>query len=586
MNNIKVTTIFTLSIGLLLGCNTDLRDKVIEVNKSPLIGGYWEIIQEGETNTPTASNDLPNIYVFDGTNQKYYSDDNEPGIYTIYPTSFIEDIDEGKITFKYYLNSLDETELTGSYLVSSEGLTISDTNLGTLLGKDYSTNDLIVSAITIANNQAGSNNMLHILDTNHNGAKEDTGELRIKLADSTSVAAITSGKLTVDLIYQEDSDSKEDADGTSDNAYISLYASDTSNSFLHGEVAFEKGKIKFRDASKTLTDTGGTFELGETLNVEVSWLPDSFSFTVNGIEYINGGAVTDGSAVTTIAVRLGANSDTTNFEILGDNLMVFSSDTGSEERIFEENFDGHVTGFDLATFYDKNSSEATVVNYSNTEGPTDSVDPCDTESNIVITDNFESYTVGQLISSENSTWTTQNIFDDVSDASGTTSAEVSDVQASGCGNQSLYLTDHHTSAKPYAMREFSSPATSGSVSIDAYFPSTNNKSTYINIGEGKNNSQRYFELNQSGNKLKYEAGSDDVTIADIVTDQWYAITISWTENGLVTVLLDDKVVADNIEQSSTGLDPTIIPSQITLITGDNSGNANEAYFDNLHSDLF
>lgn len=362
MNSIKIATALILSTGLLVGCNTDLRDEIKVENTSPLTGGYWQINGQEEDNVLTKSNDLPNVYFFDGTNQKYYNDDDNSGTYTIYPSSFTDDIDTSKITFNYYENSSNAVEVTGQYNVTSGKLTISETNLGELSGVDYSTDDLVMRAIASANNEAGNNNVVHILDTNNLGEKEDTGELRIKLSESATVSEIASGKLTVDIIYQLDSDTTQEADGTSDNAYISLYAKQTSTSGLHGEIAFEKGTIKYRDASKALTDAGGTFKLGEPLSIEVSWEPDSFSFSVNGVEYVSGESVTDGSAVTTVALRLGANSDTTNYEILGDNLVVYSNDSGSETIVFEDNFDSHTSGLDLSTLYNNNSNEATVLN--------------------------------------------------------------------------------------------------------------------------------------------------------------------------------------------------------------------------------
>lgn len=199
-----------------------------------------------------------------------------------------------------------------------------------------------------------------------------------------------------------------------------------------------------------------------------------------------------------------------------------------------------------------------------------------------VTDDFESYTAGTLISDASSDWKTYNILDD---EFGTTTAEVSSAKSNG-GTQSLFLEDKNSDNKPFATREFAAESAAGSVSIDAYFPSTNTKSTYINVGVGKNNSDRYFELNQSGTQLKYENGASDVKIADIVQDQWYTVTLAWTAEGKVTVSLDGQVVASDIDQASTGLSSANIPSQLTLYTGDNSSVVNTAYFDNLDSDLF
>ncbi len=230
--------------------------------------------------------------------------------------------------------------------------------------------------------------------------------------------------------------------------------------------------------------------------------------------------------------------------------------------------------------YNDNTSEATVIGNGDTTNPTEPTEPTEPTD---VTDDFESYTVGDLISDASGAWTTANIKDD--DA-GTTTAKVS-VDPTNSEEKSLYLEDKNSATKPFAMRAFTAPAAAGSVSLDAYFPSTNEKSTYINIGDGKNNSDRYFELNQSGTKLKYEAGSDDVEIAsDIALDTWHSFTISWTDAGLVTVTMNGQTIATDIDQATTGLDSSIVPSQLTLYTGDNDSVVNTAYFDNVDSELF
>jgi len=385
--------------------------------------------------------------------------------------------------------------------------------------------------------------------------------------------------LTVDVIYQEDEDTVQDADGTGDNAYISLYTNGTSNKNLYGEVILSEGKVQYRGAGVggvsggSITDAGGTFTNGEKLAIEVTWGNSEFKFKVNDEEFT--GEITEDAAVTVISLKIGDTSNTTNFEFIGDNLAVYSSDSGTETLVFEDDFDNYAVGQNLSgNPYNSSTSEATVIGDGDTTDPTEPTD---------VTDDFESYTVGDLISDASGAWTTANIKDD---ADGTTTAEVA-VDPANSEEKSLYLEDKNSATKPFAMRAFTAPAAAGSVSLDAYFPSTNTKSTYINIGDGKNNSDRYFELNQSGTKLKYEAGSDDVEIASgIALDTWHSFTISWTDAGLVTVTMNGQTIATDIDQATTGLDSSIVPSQLTLYTGDNSSTVNTAYFDNVDSELF
>ncbi len=183
---------------------------------------------EGDIAAQSGS-DLPNLYVFDGTTQRYYDDDSNHGIYTIYTTSFTDDLVDENISFTYYGQD-GETVATGPYLVENGVLTINTDVYGTLSGTDQSENTAVADAVNIANENAGFNNSVQIQDTLGEDAvapaKADVGELRLKLSDKATGATVTSiasGRLTVDVIYQEDEDSLQDADGTGDNAYISLF---------------------------------------------------------------------------------------------------------------------------------------------------------------------------------------------------------------------------------------------------------------------------------------------------------------------------------------------------------------------------
>lgn len=581
----KVAAAVAISTGLLMGCN---GPTVVEESNgggngggttptSDLAGSYWQISEQGSA-VAQSNADLPNVYVFDGTTQRYYNDDDNPGTYTIYTTNFTEDIDEKTISFTYYDSEGNDTPTTGTYSVDSGALTIDTDNSGMLSGADQSENSEVTDAVTAANAEEGLNNSVQILDT----LTTDVGELRLKLSDSSTgatVDSIASGRLTVDVIYQEDEDTVQDADGTGDNAYISFYTNGTSNKNLYGEVILSEGKVQYRGAGVggvsggSITDAGGTFTNGEKLAIEVTWGNSEFKFTVNGEEYV--GEITEDAAVTVISLKIGDTSNTTNFEFIGDNLAVYSSDSGTEALVFEDDFDSYAVGQALSgNPYNSSTSEATVIGDGDSSEPSEPTD---------VTDDFESYTVGALISDASSAWTTANIKDD--DA-GTTTAEIA-ADPANSDEKSLYLEDKNSATKPFAMRAFTAPAAAGSVSLDAYFPSTNEKSTYINIGDGKNNSDRYFELNQSGTKLKYEAGSDDVEIAsDIALDTWHSFTISWTDAGLVTVTMNGQTIATDIDQATTGLDSSIVPSQLTLYTGDNSSTVNTAYFDNVDSELF
>lgn len=579
----KIAAAIAISTGLLAGCNTDLRDEPSTPttppaeNESALSEGMWEISAPVSAAASGDENDLPNVYVFKDGTQKYYNDDDNFGTYTIYTTTYTEDTDAETLTFNFYRDAsdlTDVTELTGDLDISDGVLTISGTNDGDLSGGDESENVAVTDAVAAANSEAGVNNIVRILDTNKGGTEQDTGELRIKLADSASVSEILNGRLTVDLAYQEHGDTQEAADGTGDNAYISFYSEKTSNSNLHGEVAFENGKVKYRDANGNLTETGDTFELGENLKVEVTWIENFFSFSINGTKIGDMLPVADGTAVTYISLRLGDNGNTTNFELNADNVKVYSSDSGTEQLVLEEDFDSYAPGLNLSTVYNSATSEATVISDGETSPETPTGD---------VTDNFDSYTVGRNINAANPSWIEYNT--DSNSGQDIAQAIVSDEEANS-GSNALLISDDHSSTKPIVAREFAAGAlTSGSVSFDVFVPSANTKTTYVNIGAGKNNSDRFYELRISGSgKVEAEAGSDDIELGAITTDAWNSLSLAWDGDD-ISVSINGATV-DAPTQSATGLDAANTPSQFTLYVGDNSGVGNKAYFDNIDSEQF
>lgn len=151
------------------------------------------------------------------------------------------------------------------------------------------------------------------------------------------------------------------------------------------------------------------------------------------------------------------------------------------------------------------------------------------------------------------------------------------------GSQSLKLVDDSTSNKPFARTEFSTgEAYEGSVSTMVYIPSGNVKSTYIAIGTGKNNSDRYFEVKLSASgTVQYENGSDDPKVGKVSLDEWHKFDLSWAE-GVFSVVIDGEQLVDE----AIVLNADQIPTGVTFYTGDKANAGNIAYFDDLTSDLF
>jgi hypothetical protein len=200
----------------------------------------------------------------------------------------------------------------------------------------------------------------------------------------------------------------------------------------------------------------------------------------------------------------------------------------------------------------------------------------------VSTIDFDDFEAGTQIDAASASWSVQKV-------DGTSLiAEVSSNKAKS-GSNSLYLLDNSTADKPYALLSFANGAAAeGSVSFDVYIPGTNSKTSYINFGTGKNNSNRYFELRISGSgKVEYEAGSDDPDIASITTDQWHRYTVDWAD-GAFSVSIDGASIANatDVTVESTGLNVSNIPTTITFYTGDTSSTGTVCYIDNISSDLF
>ncbi|USD67416.1 hypothetical protein [Vibrio sp. SCSIO 43136] len=421
-----------------------------------------------------------------------------------------------------------------------------------------------------------TNLVAQILDTLgsiEDGDSKDTGELRIKLEEQASVASIVEGSLTATLLVQADEDTEATGSDIVNSVYVSLYSSGTSSSNMHGDIILTGGVVKYRDSSGSqqnlqVNGENVTYPTGEEIKFQATWDQLTYSFSLDGGVTTYGPFDSrDQTAVTVVAFKLGDNDGESDHELLVDDIVI--SDQGVE--VFSDDFESYSAGDALTVHgYNSNSSQATVYSPSGSSGGGE-----------VVTEDFDSYTSGTQIDAASSSWSVANV-----DGTNTLAAVSSTFSNSGAN--SLHIADFDSSTKPFAMRSFTSgAASSGSVSFDVYVPAGNTKVTYINVGTGKNNSDRYFELRINGDDLEYESGSTDTDIAadQITADTWHTIDLAWS-GGSFDVTLNGTKVGDGISQSATGLDSANIPTQLTLYTGDNSGNANEAYFDNIKSSLF
>jgi len=189
---------------------------------------------------------------------------------------------------------------------------------------------------------------------------------------------------------------------------------------------------------------------------------------------------------------------------------------------------------------------------------------------------LEGFTVGTQIDAVEASFETFNLDGE------TLIAEITD-EVAYSGRNSLKLADYSTSDKPYVRIPFANgPNESGLIKARVFLPKGNKKSTYINVGTGKNNSDRYFEIKISGSgAVQFEGGSFDPSITSVPVDAWHLIEIYWA-NDKVTVAVDRKIIADDIPVLNANLNPT----GMTIYTGDKSGSGNVTYFDDIMSNLF
>ncbi len=406
-----------LTAGALIGCTdvdpiNNTTDPVTPPATSPLADSIWTI---GE---PTRSASLQDVYTFDGSEQCFYTEDvADPTKYAAPKCEGYEDDLEGTFTFTYYGAVEAGQTIEADYSVDNSALAIETKTVDgveevmSLTGEDKSEDETIKNAVDASNEASGNvnNYAVKITDTMGSstddknscdiGGKCDTGELRIKFADS-GIESIESGKLTATVTYQlGDPVEGQNAKSQSDNAYITLWSTDTSSDYVHGEAIFEctrgtevgedhgngvaelcdfeaegEGVVKYRDADKQMQSTNNTFKIGEPIEVEITWDLDTYSFTVDGEAIISDEPVRDKTAVTALAVRLGDDRGTTPYQVVVDKLKIYSNDSDEEVEVFADDFNSRTAGQTLnSNPYNNNSNEAVV--FDKDGSGTDTTDP-------------------------------------------------------------------------------------------------------------------------------------------------------------------------------------------------------------------
>ncbi len=207
---------------------------------------------------------------------------------------------------------------------------------------------------------------------------DDTGELRL------AIDSIQTGRIT--FVYRV---SEGPVDMDIRDGFINVAGSSTTGDFSLVEVRFkDNAPHEFREGASDESIAEANFPEGMPdvwTEVEVSWAADGVSaptysvrigettVITDAISTTNGGAgdveghlaaVIDGAA--NFQWKYNSNSSTSDGMYQVDDIVIYSSDSGSEVVVFEDDFQGRVTGDDLDSEvnvdspYHPNSSEATV----------------------------------------------------------------------------------------------------------------------------------------------------------------------------------------------------------------------------------
>lgn len=200
------------------------------------------------------------------------------------------------------------------------------------------------------NPEPTDNQVVSITDTMDN----DAGELRYRHSGS-----VLTGKMTVSFLRQE---GIVTADGTSKDGFISLYGTSTSGANALVDLRIRESSYSLRNESDVSIST--PVNIGEWTEVDISWdasgasdtVTPTLTITIDGVD-VAGGAFSSGSGtpstvqngVQYVAFKLGDTSAVIpTGAFLFDNLVLTSTTDGSTV-VFEDNFEGYSVGDSLSS---------------------------------------------------------------------------------------------------------------------------------------------------------------------------------------------------------------------------------------------
>ncbi|WP_076543135.1 VCBS domain-containing protein [Shewanella sp. UCD-KL21] len=172
---------------------------------------------------------------------------------------------------------------------------------------------------------------------------------------------ITEGSISATIKLQAIADFTATPDVSEDNtAYISIYGGSASSSNLTGEIVFSNdGSVKYRDSSKSQQVIDGLTHANDTdIDVVLEWTATGYSLSIDGGTTFYGPyeAINTGTATQTYQIRIGSSSKESAKELLADDIVIADA---TDTAVLSEDFESYAVGDDLSTTY-SSSAEATV----------------------------------------------------------------------------------------------------------------------------------------------------------------------------------------------------------------------------------
>lgn len=300
--------------------------------------------------------------------------------------SFTSQVDaDNSLTYNFtnnsVVNGISDTSFTSSWDFGGDGTstdaspvyTFSDEGTYTVTLTVAASDGVTASATETIEVTAPKNRYASVTDS----ATDDTGELRL------GVDSIQVGRITFDYRVAAG------AGGDIADGFINVAGNSTTSDFSIVEVRLkDEAQHELREGASDATIAAAVFPVGGVnvwAPVEISWIADGAStplYTVvidgqtvitDAISTTNGGpgdvdghlaATMDGAA--NFQWKYNSNSNVSDGMYHVDNIAIYSSDSGTEVLVFEDDFQGRVAGDSLdpdddeASPYHANSADATV----------------------------------------------------------------------------------------------------------------------------------------------------------------------------------------------------------------------------------